>query len=105
MIRDAYTALSPFWRGMDPVEKKLAVSIVESHQHAYSVVCVKELIEKLHVPTAELQNLRVAIELAMKDRSHLERGAPEATARLEQPAEVQAAQANVTDVSSGLISF
>ena len=104
VVRDAYTALSPFWHGMDPTEKKLAVSVVESHQHAYSIACVKELISKVHVPPTELQNLRVAIELAIKDPSHVERGAPTATL-VEQPAAVQAAQAKVVNVTTGLVSF
>ena len=104
VVRDPYTALSPFWHGMEPVEKKLAVAIVKSHEHAYSVECVKELMVKVHVPTVEMQNLRVAIELAMKDTSHLERGKPEVTL-LEQPEEVKAARENVADVTSGLVSF
>ena len=104
VVRDAYTALSPFWHGMDPAEKQLAVSIVESHEDGYSVACVKELIAKVHVPMLEMQNLRIAIELAIKDRSHLERGKPEAT-QLEQPAEVQAAKVKLADVTAGLISF
>ena len=51
----------------------------------------------------EMQNLRVAIELAITDPSHLERGAPEAPA--EQPKEVQEAQAHIATVTSGLQAF
>ena len=93
VVHDAYTLLSPFWHGMEPDEKKLAFSITTAHEHAYSVACVKDLMSKLHVPVSELQNLRVALELAVHDPSHLERGKPEA-APLAQPAEVQAVQAN-----------
>ena len=103
-MRDLYALLSPFWHGMAPDEKKLAVSIVESHDHSFTVACVKELIAKAHVPMAEMQNLRVAIELALEDPSHLERGRPE-RAQVEQPAEVRAAQAKVASATSGLRTF
>ena len=104
VVRDVYTNLSPYWHGMEPAEKQAAVAIVTSHGNAYSVACVKELMDKMHVPMTEMQNIRVAIELAIKDPSHLERGVPEATL-LEQPVAVQEAQAKVADVTSGLHSF
>ena len=49
VVRDPYTLLSAFWHGMEPDEKKLAVEIVTSHSHSYSVACVKELNTKVHV--------------------------------------------------------
>jgi hypothetical protein len=104
IVRDPYALLSPFWHGMQPDEKKLTVAIVKSHETTFTVACIKELVEKVHVPLTEMQNLRIAIELALEDPSHLERTKPEAT-RLEQPAEVQEAQAKVVDVTSGLVSF
>jgi hypothetical protein len=89
---------------MEPAEKKLAVSIVESHEHSFSVACVKKLLSKAHVPMTEMQNVRVAIELAVEDPSHLERGRPEVCG-VEQPAEVRAVQAKVASVTSGLRTF
>ena len=71
VVRDTYALLSPFWHGMTPDEKKLAIAVVTSHGHGYSIACVKELIHRVHVPAVELQSLRVAVELAMKDPSHL----------------------------------
>ena len=90
---------------MEPDEKKLAVSIFESHEKTFSIPCVKELMSKSHVPMPEMQNVRVAIELAIKDPSHLERGKPDISAVLEQPVEVQEAQAKVTSVMTGLRSL
>lgn len=89
---------------MKPEEKKLAMSIFECHKSTFSVECVKELVAQVHVPMTEMQNLRVGIELATKDLSHLERGKPEAIL-LEQPREVQEAQAQVANVTAGLRSF
>ena len=104
-VRDTYRLLSPFWHGMEPVEKKLAASIVKRFDNIYSIECVKELMDKVNVPLSEMQSLRVALDLALVDPSHLERSVPEATAVLAQPAEVLAAQANVVDVASGLVTF
>ena len=104
VIRDSYSLLSPFWHGMLPDEKKLAMRIFESYQNTFTVACVKELISTVHVPNPEMQNVRVGMELALKDPSHLERGKPDATV-LAQPAEVQLAQAQVASVTSGLQSF
>ena len=83
---------------MEPEEKKLAVQIVRSHEHAFDIACVKELISKAHIPMIEMQNVRVAIELAMKDPSHLERGRPEAI-RVEQPEEVSMSEVSLAGVS------
>ena len=59
---------------------------------------------QVHVPMPEMQNLRVAIELAIVDPSHLERTLPEFVALL-QPLEVREAQAKVPLITSGLRSF
>ena len=104
IVRDSYALLSPFWHGMEPDEKKLAISIVKSHESTFTTACVKEMIERAHVPITEMQNMRVAIELALKDPSHLERTKPDSTPR-EVSTEVLQAQASVVDVTSGLISF
>ena len=80
------------------------MSIFRSHEGKFTVACVRELHARVHVPLPEMQNVRVAIELAVKCPSHLERGKPEATV-LQQPQEVQHAQATVASVETGLRSF
>ena len=104
VVRDPYALLSPFWHGMEPEEKKHAMSIFESFESTFSVECVRELAAKVHIPMNEMQNVRVGMELAVKDPTHLERGKPEATV-LDHPAEVQAAQAAVASAVTGLQSF
>ena len=71
-----------------------AASIFESHDHTFTVVCVRQLFSDVHVPMTEMQNLRLALELAIQNPSDLLRGAPETTT-LAQPAEVQQVQAQV----------
>ena len=104
ILRDPYALLSPFWHGMTPDEKQLAFSIFTAHDSTFTVACVKELNAKVHVPMTEMQNLRVAIEHARQDPSHLTCGKPD-TSVLEQPAAVQMAQETVASVTKGLMSF
>ena len=105
IIRDPYALLSPFWHGMTPDEKKGAFAIFESHTKEFTVACIKELVATAHVPMSEMQNFRVAIEVAMRNPSHLERGQPDLSVLHEQPKEVQEAQANVASATAGLHSF
>ena len=103
-VLDHYTMLPSFWHGMPPEEKKLAVSILETHQGKYSTACVREMHTKLHVPLADMQNLRVCLELALDDVSHLERGVPHKPVGVE-PVAVTTAKAGLADIDAGLSSF
>ena len=104
VVQDPYLYLPSFWHGMLPEQKKHAASIFASHGNSYSVACVKEL-TGAHgiVLMAEMQNLRLCLDLAIANPSHLERGVPQA-ALASQPAGVAAVQSTI-DVNAGLISF
>jgi hypothetical protein len=103
-VVDAYALLSPFWHGMMPEEKKLAMTIFQSHENKYSVACVRELHSRVHIPLSDMQALRVCLEHAEQDPSHLDRGVPEKPA-CNEPAEVVTAKAAVADINQGLSSF
>ena len=104
VVRDTYALLPSFWHGMTPEEKKHAVEILAAHDNSYSPACVKDFHSKLHVPMPDMQNVRVCLELAANDPSHLERGVPERST-MAAPTEVTEAQAAMTDVNDGLVSF
>ena len=105
-MKDVYLLLPSFWHGMTPDEKKLGMSILEEHNYCYSVPCLKDLHAKLHVPLAEMQNLRVCLDLARNDPSHLERGVPDATAvQAEQPQAVVDAKAALPEVTLCCLLF
>ena len=103
-VLDTYLMLPSFWHGMEIAEKKSAVSILATHEGKYSVACVRELHMKLHVPLSEMQNLRVCLELAEENPSHLERGVPDKPVG-EEPAAVTSAKAGLADINEGLNSF
>ena len=90
---DSYALLPAFWHGMLPEAKKRAATIFASHDSTFSVECVKAL-TGVHgfVMLPDMQNLRLCLQLAEEDPSHLERGLPEAAVAAA-PAEVLAAQA------------
>jgi hypothetical protein len=101
---DVYALLPAFWHGMTPDEKKLADSIFKSHENTFSVACVKQLHTQVHVPLSDMQNLRVCLEEAAVDPSHLERTVLTIVEKAI-PAELAAAKATKADVSQGLASF
>ena len=103
-VLDSYLMLPSFWHGMETAEKKSALSILTANKGEYSVACVRELHTKLHMPLTEMQNLRVCLELAADNPSHLERGAPSKPVG-EVPAAVTAAKAGLADINKGLTSF
>ena len=103
VISDGYALLPSFWHGMTVEEKKMAASIFAAHGSSYTVDCLRELHRRSHIQMADMQNLRVCLELAAQDPTHLERGLPEASSVT--PAPVAAAQAAVADVTEGLVSF
>ena len=104
MLTDEYALLPSWWHGMLPEEKSRAYAVFEKHECSFSVECVKELTgEKGFVLLADMQNLRVCLELATSDRTHLSRGLPDAPVADTRP-ETVAVQAQV-DVSDGLETF
>ena len=104
VARDEYALLPAFWHGMEPAEKKLAASILKSHANSFTMECLRELHSKVHVPFTDMQHLRVCLELAAEDPSHLERRVPEKST-LEACAEVVAARKGLAGVAAGLVTF
>ena len=72
---DVYLLLPRWWHAMEPDDKKKAMAIYDQHK-SWTVRCCQELQEKCVIPKMELQNLRVCIECALKDPSHLDRELP-----------------------------
>ena len=104
VVQDGYALLPSFWHGMLPEQKQRAALIFASHGNSYSVACVQELTgAKGVVQLDQMQNLRVCLELASEDPSHLERGVPELAARTV-PTDVSSVQESI-DVHNGLVSF
>ena len=100
---DAYALLPHWWHQFAPEEKTLAVEIFGEHEFQFNMECVRMLHDRLHVPLDDMQNLRVCIDHAIEDPSHLERRLPDVTVQV--PAEAAEAQAALVDVNDGLISF
>lgn len=103
VLTDGYALLPSFWHGMLPEEKKLISSIFTAHANSYSMACVRELHERAHIPMADMHNLRVCLELAAEDPTHLERSMPEASSAT--PDAVVSGQAAMTGVAQGLVTF
>ena len=74
---DEYALLPAFWHGMTPAEKQQCMAIFEKHNNKFSVACLKEFNTSAHIPLLDMQDLRLYIELAVDNRSHLDRGLPE----------------------------
>ena len=107
VMADTYNLLPSFWRGMALVEKKRCSEILKAHDGGYTVACVRQLISEMHIPIADIQNLRVCLELAEENPVYLER---EPSIELEvslvqPPTAVTAAQTAMADVADGLTSF
>lgn len=101
---DFYKLLPSFWHGFTPEQKQRAMAIFNKHGNKYSVDCVAELAGvQGFVQMADMQNLRLCLDLAVEHPSHLERGAPEPSA-VQEPAEVQQAAASI-NIKEGLHSL
>ena len=103
---DVYLLLPRWWHAMEPDDKKKAMAIYDQHK-SWTVRCCQELQEKCVIPKMELQNLRVCIECALKDPSHLDRELPtkeELEAKLINP-EVTHVSDQIKGASEGLKYF
>lgn len=104
---DIYPLLPPLWHAMSPHQKRLVVEIV-NRNGGYSPQCLKELFSEAHVLYSDMQKLRLCVDAAKEDPSHLDRGVPveeesgDLAGVAPELAEVVAAQAPVTH---GLKSF
>lgn len=86
---DVYAALPSFWRGMTVQEKKAAMATFDKFG-AWTVECVTALKDDAHVPYADMQALRVGIEMAKAYPGHMELVETPPSARIVAP-EVAAA--------------
>ena len=99
---NAYAMLPGWWHAFSPDEKEQALVIYRDHDQTYSAACVKMLHDKLHVPLDDMQSLRVCIEHAIEDPTHIQKGLPTGAPP---PKEATEAQAVVPDANQGLVSF
>ena len=75
-LTDNYTLLPSFWHGTAPNEKMRVMKIYEENDSAFSTQCIEQLRRELGFPLSDMQDLRLCIELATEDPSHLDRGFP-----------------------------
>lgn len=101
---DPYALLPSFWHGMSTVEKKQALTILQSHEE-YTVECIRQLNSEMNIPLAEMQQLRVCLELALEHPDHLERSGKVESTGAPLPAEITSAQQGLADVAVGLNTF
>jgi hypothetical protein len=90
---------------MTTEEKKRGASILSSHENSFSVACVMQLHTDLRVQMSDMQLLRVCLEAAAADPSHLERGDEDVQIAVAASSVLAAAQAAQPDVAQGLINF
>lgn len=102
-LTDEYALLPSWWDGMAPEEKRSAADILQKHDQQWSVACVREMHTACSIPLCDMQNLRLCLDLAAADPTHLDRAVPEASST--QPEEVAAAKEKQRDVSEGLRNF
>ena len=101
---DIYSMLPAWWHGMTPDEKKKVMEVVRLHGDSFSVDCVRQLKSECHIPTKDLQNLRVCIETSKQHPAHLDQTEPSHAAVAVAP-EVAAAEAGLKPATHGLVNF
>ena len=90
---------------MLPEQKKRAVAIFTKHKKERAVDCVTELSETVKVRMKDIQHLRVCLDAAEADPSHLDMvAAAPATATVLTAEGVEAAAA-MEDANHGLVNF
>jgi hypothetical protein len=89
---------------MDPIEKRLVMTIVERNGD-YTTKCMHENYSEAHVPYQEMQKLRVFIMAALENPNHLDLGMPEVDPGGNVALEFAAAVAAQLPVTHGLPSI
>lgn len=102
---DVYSLLPAFWRGMEPSDKKKAVAILGKHEGEWTVACVLELSKEVHVAMKDMHHLRVCLDAAAADKTHLDRVAAKGAVPVVLTGEGAVATASMVDVTRGLTSF
>ena len=94
---------------MLPASKHRVAAIFESFENKWSVECLKQLMTEMHIPLADMQQLRLCVTLAIEHPEDLNRGVPECNPILERDAEsseqIASGAARLADVAAGLKSF
>ena len=64
------------WQGMSPEEKKSCVRVFEEHEKEWTPACIETLHAAVGVQLKDMQHLRVCLDAAEADPSHLDMMAP-----------------------------
>lgn len=72
-VLDRYSLLPSFWLGMLPSEKERCMQIFNAHNAEFSVPCVKDLMTSMNIAAKDMQSLRLCIEMAVEEPSHIQR--------------------------------
>ena len=90
---------------MTPQDKRLVMAIVEEHGGKYTPACLTKLYTDAHVPYPEMQKLRLCVDAAKENPSHLDMGIPMGNTNALVAPELAAAVAALPPVTDGLDSF
>ncbi len=90
---------------MSPAEKKSAARVFEEHEKEWTPECIESLSVKVGVQLKDMQNLRVCLEAAEVDPSHLDMMAPSSSVATTLTAEAEQAKADMVDANRGLVNF
>ena len=90
---------------MSPAEKKSAVCVFEEHEKKWTPECIESLSVTVGVQLKDMQNLRVCLEAAEVDPSHLDMMAPSSSVATTLTAEAEQAKADMVDANRGLVNF
>ena len=77
----------------------------EEHEKEWTPECIESLSVKVGVQLKDMQNLRVCLEAAEVDPSHLDMMAPSSSVATTLTAEAEQAKADMVDANRGLVNF
>ena len=56
---DFFSMMPSFWKGVEVSERKEIQEIIKRHDNEYTVECVKEIQNNLHVPLKDMHSIRL----------------------------------------------
>ena len=90
---------------MSPEEKKSCVRVFEEHEKEWTPACIETLHAAVGVQLKDMQHLRVCLDAAEADPSHLDMMAPSSFVPTTLTAEGEQAKTAMVDANRGLVNF
>ena len=103
--QEMFNMLPSFWHGMEPAERRVVMTILQSNNFQYTAETLRRLNIECNLPFSQLSDIRVCVIIARQHPGTLDMSVSKVKETGERPEDVQEAMTGAAKQSDGLDDF